>query len=66
MRARRNPIDPGRARVRQQSSREFQQKVLQGLASAKAGRLVDGKLAFERLEALIEKMERERRGRRAR
>ena len=66
MRARRNPIDPGRARVGQQSSREFQRMVLQGLASAKAGRLVNGKLAFERLEALIQKTERGQRGRRAR
>lgn len=68
-------IDTGRARARRpapptidraQWVREFQRKVLEGLASAKAGRLVDGKKAFERLEALIASAGRKGRDRRER
>ena len=44
--------------------RGFQKAVLEGLASAKAGRLVDGAEAFERLGVLIEKTGRAGRGRR--
>lgn len=34
---------------REERVREFQRKVLDGLASAKAGRLVDGEMALERI-----------------
>lgn len=45
--------------------REFQRNVLDGLASAKADRLVDGEIVFARLEALIERAGRTERGPRA-
>lgn len=49
-------------RDREKQRAEFQRAVRKGLASAKAGRLIDGERAFDRLEVRLEKsMQRRRR-----